>query len=167
MSIYFDGLFAATIRYDFKKVLKKHLGSSWQQLARRMGVPKGGVDAIAVKYPNELPVQVDEFLNTYKFPYVGSDKETADLLIDILMSASLTPVATNVKRDLEFELDLEGTQIFYKHTSMLTLQSDYIIFNYTYLTFVRHWINWTLLTSSGRIYSICIALHYSRYQRML
>lgn len=103
-------------------MLKKHLGSAWQQLAKTMGLPNGPVDGIVVEHPKSLPMQIDTFLETYTFPSLGGEKEAADFLVETLVRVSLPQIALAVKRDLEFKLGLEGIQFFCTHLYVVPSQ---------------------------------------------
>lgn len=100
-------------------MLKKDLGKGWYQLAIAMGMPKTHIDSIQEQADVTLVWKIDTFLAVYKFPSFGSNKEkireTAEFLLEALVTASLPNVAMDVKRHLELVLNIEGTQCFCMH----------------------------------------------------
>lgn len=145
------------------RVLKANLGSAWYQLGRAMGLSRGHIHAIEVKHYDNLLMQVDDFLRTFSFPSFGNDQETADFIVEALVTASLPNIAMAVKRDLESKLGLEGTQFFCIYAPLSCPFTVSICF--TSLFFARHWINCMLLSRSGKM-CVSLPLHFSKYRRL-
>ena len=100
---------AVPIRDDFKRVLKKHLGRKWYQLATQMGLPRTPVDQIQEMADATLQSKIITFLEDYPFPAFRTDTETAQFLLEALQRASLTANLEDVKRDLELVVNIQGT----------------------------------------------------------
>lgn len=130
----------------FKTVLTTNLGSAWLQLGRAMGLTNLTLDAIVTKHPTNLHNQIDDFLTSYKFPSFGDDKKAEDFLFEALVKASLPNIAAEVKRDLEHQLSVEGTQFFC--VCLYAIPSQSCIAS---LFSPSHWISCMLHTSSGKM----------------
>lgn len=104
----FTLIHVVSIRDVFKQALKRHLGGEWYQLATAMKIPKTEIDSIN-QSPHELVWKINCFLTKYKLPSFKSDRKTAEFIIEALERASLPTIATDVMRDLEHDLKIEGT----------------------------------------------------------
>ena len=103
---------AVPIRDDFKRVLKKHLGKNWCQLATQMGLARTPVDQIQEMTDATLESKIATFLDDYPFPGFRTNTETAQFLLEALQRASLTANLEDVRRDLELVVDIQGMYSF-------------------------------------------------------
>ena len=106
-------IIAVSIRDTFKQVLKRELGRNWFQLASAMGLPRTDIEDIQEQTGVSLSHKIDTFLVKFPFPSFISDRETTDFLVEALERASLPCIAATVRRQLEFALQPEGTQLLY------------------------------------------------------
>ena len=81
----------------YAECLKIHIGKHWQQLGYHLGLNRTDIDSIVCKYPNALAMQVDDFLETVRFPDLGS--YTLILILVALRAAGLTCVEDEVLRE--------------------------------------------------------------------
>ena len=79
--------------------LKAHLGDSWAQLAKKLGITENEVDALKIKNEMNQDQQLLDFLGQIKIPNLSKD-ETALLILHMLHSAGLKSVAEMIVKDL-------------------------------------------------------------------
>lgn len=101
---------AVSIRDAFKQVLMKHIGKDWCQLAIQMGLPKMPIHDIQERHDRSLQWKISTFLEEYKFPSFERDAETMEFLLETLQRTSLSDIVVDVKRELEHDLHIQGTQ---------------------------------------------------------
>ena len=85
-----------------------------------MGVRRTPIDEIQ-GMPN-VTLKINTFLADYQIPSFGSDRQTAEFLVETLERASLSTIVVDVKKDLELVLNLEGIQ-FSVYIPVLFFQS--------------------------------------------
>ena len=99
---------AVPIRFVFKDVLMRFLGADFHTLGLTMNLPKTVMDDIRDMPNSSLRMKIDTFLSKYQFPSFAKDEETAEFLVEALVKASLSDIATAVKKDLEHKLHIKG-----------------------------------------------------------
>ena len=99
----------------FMQVLERHLGKYWYQLAIAMKLWKGEIDVIQ-QAPIDLQGKINIFLEKYEFPSFENPQETAEFLVEALERASLPVIAADVKRDMEYALNIEGDPFLHHPT---------------------------------------------------
>ena len=89
--------YEAPITKEVKRILKDHLGLSWEQLAYKMGMTRFKIYGLKSENRNNVGVQIDKILNgELQFPRFPTMQQTASLLVEILEKASLPEVAKDV-----------------------------------------------------------------------
>ena len=95
--IIFSLYLVGSARSMYADCLKHHIGKHWQQLAYHLGVNRTAVDSIALRHPSGLAMQVDDFLETVRFPDLGP--YTLILILVALRAAGLDCVEDEVLRE--------------------------------------------------------------------